>query len=132
MNNNCDIWFELANLNQSVKRFCNSKSFYQNIAKRNSRYFNRFLSKQSSAYHKQNRKKLQNVEITIKMKNIKNSNDREFDQNNRNKNYDKKDPNRVKFKDKDMNKKNKKTKKTKRKRISHRKILMTTMSIKIK
>ena len=118
LNNNCDIWFELINSNQNFKRFFISKPFYQKISKRNTnRYFNRSLSKHDFAYQNQNRKKFQNVDITIKMKNAKNSSDRDFDKNDRNRydknydrNYDRRNRDRIEFRDNNKAKKDFKNK----------------------
>ena len=92
--NNCDIWFELAN---HQNRFFIDKSFYKSAANRTiTRYFNqsnRFSQRNDFAYQiNQNRRRSSNVEITIKAKNSKNSNkgtsDREFDRDIRNRFHD--------------------------------------------
>ena len=114
LDNNCDIWFELANSNQNFKRFSISKPFYQDAAKRNTnRYFsqsNRSLSKQDFTYQNQNRKKSSNVEITVKMKSTKESNDREFERDSRNRIYDRKKRDRIRMTFRDKNTKDFKTK----------------------
>ena len=112
MNNNCDIWFELAS---HQNRLFISKSFYKNATNRNTtRYFNqsnRFYQRNDFVYqNNQNRRRSSNVEVTIRVKNSKNSNkntnDREFDRDSRNRIYDKKKRDKIKMTFWDKNAKN--------------------------
>ena len=92
LDNNCDIWFEMIFANTfDDKNFFANKSYHDATKKNFNRYFNLsdrysfFSFKQESTYmnnsQNQNPSNRSSFEITIKMKNSKKSNEREFDNN---------------------------------------------------
>ena len=112
LNNNCDIWFELAS---HQNRLFINKPFYKSAANRNTTRYsnqsNRPYQRNDFAYqNNQNRRRSSNVEVTIRVKNSKNSNkstnDREFDRDSRNRIYDRKKRDRIRMTSRDKNAKN--------------------------